>query len=163
MKKRSNILKMMSLVAACMLAINLSAQTETNLSSYRLGGGILIDLGDGGTLVGPHVKYFFDQHNAGEAAVLFGRGVTTVQGIYTYNLGFPEVDGLRWNIGAGPSVVFGSGSTLFSIMGTIGLEYVVPTAPFSLGVDWRPRFYIYDSETYFEAARFSLGLRYTFN
>ena len=61
MKKRSNILKMMSLVAACMLAINLSAQTETNLSSYRLGGGILIDLGDGGTLVGPHVKYFFDQ------------------------------------------------------------------------------------------------------
>lgn len=154
---------MMSLAAACMLAINLSAQTGSTSSSYRLGGGILIDVGDGGTMVGPHVKYFFDSNNAGEAALLFGRGVTTVQGIYTYNLGFPEVDGLKWNIGAGPGVSFGSGSTLFSLMGTIGLEYVVPNAPFALAVDWRPRFYIYDSETYFEAARFGLGLRYTFN
>lgn len=163
MKKRTNIVKIMSLVAACFLSINLWAQTETPLSSYRVGGGILIDVGDGGTLVGPHVKYFFDANNAGEAAVLFGRGVTTVQGIYTYNLGFPEVDGLKWNIGAGPAVAFGSGSTLFSLLGTIGLEYVVPNAPFAVAFDWRPRFYIYDSETYFEAARFGLGLRYTFH
>lgn len=163
MKKRSIVLKIMSLAAACMLAINLSAQTSPSISTYRMGGGILIDVGDGGTLVGPHVKYFFDENNAGEAAVLFGRGVTTVQGIYTYNMPFPEVDGLKWNIGAGPAVAFGSGSAMFSILGTIGLEYVIPNAPLALGVDWRPRFYIYDSETYFEAARFGLALRYTFN
>src|SRR5690554_7262587 len=69
MKKRNNLLKIMSLAAACMLAINLSAQTEPALSSYRFGGGILIDVGDGGTMVGPHVKYFFDSKNAGEAAL----------------------------------------------------------------------------------------------
>lgn len=153
----------MSLYAACMLAISLSAQTATESSSYRLGGGILIDVGDGGTLVGPHMKYFFDYNNAAEAAILFGRGATVVQGIYTYNNGFPDVNGLKWNLGAGPSVAFGSGSTLFSLIGAAGLELAIPNTPFAVGVDWRPRFYFVDSETYFEAARFGLGLRYTFN
>lgn len=163
MKKRNNILKLTSLAAACMLAINLSAQTTVESSSYRLGGGLLIDVGDGGTLVGPHIKYFFDYNNAAEAALLFGSGATIVQGIYTYNSGFPEVNGLKWNVGIGPSVAFGSGSTLFSLIGTAGLEFAIPNAPFSIGVDWRPRFFFVENNTYFEAARFGLGLRYTFN
>jgi len=97
----------MSLAAACLLAVNLSAQTVES-SSYRLGGGLLIDLGDGGTLVGPHIKYFFDYNNAAEAALLFGSGATIVQGIYTYNSGFPEVNGLKWNVVSGLRLLSGA-------------------------------------------------------
>ena len=162
MKKRKNMLKVMCIAAACLFSVSVSAQTEGS-SSYKLGGGILIDVGDGGTMVGPHAKYFFTQNHAGEAGALFGRGATFVHALYAYHNAFPGVGGLSWYGGAGPSVAFGSGSTLFSLMAALGVEFVIPRAPIAISVDWRPRYFFVENETYFDASRFGLGLRYTFN
>ena len=52
---------------------NLNAQRSSG-SYYNTGIGLLVDVGDGATLVGPHVKHFFSRNNAGEFAVLFGSG-----------------------------------------------------------------------------------------
>ena len=159
MQKR---IKILFLSAAFVFALGASAQTtEPNL--YKLGAGILIDVGDGGTMVGPHAKYFFTANHAGEAAVLFGRGATFVHGVYSYNSAFPGVNGLSWYVGAGPSVAFGSGTTLFSLMAPLGVEFVIPKAPIAISVDWRPRYFFIENETYFDASRFGLGLRYTIN
>ncbi|MDO5523164.1 MAG: hypothetical protein Q4G48_03865 [Bacteroidia bacterium] len=159
MKKR---IKFLFLSAAFVLALGVSAQT-VEPAMYKLGAGILIDVGDGGTMVGPHAKYFFTANHAGEAAVLFGNGATFVHGIYTYNSAFPGVNGLSWYVGAGPSVAFGGGTTLFSLMAPLGVEFVIPKAPIAISVDWRPRYFFYENETYFDASRFGLGLRYTIN
>ena len=53
---------------------NLNAQRSSG-SYYNTGIGLLVDVGDGATLVGPPVKHFFSRNNAGEFAVLF-RGNT---------------------------------------------------------------------------------------
>lgn len=167
MQKGKSLRKVICVLAITFFVTAVSAQTVTsrfdNPSSYKFGAGVLIDFGDGATLVGPHAKYFFTPNHAGEGAILFGSGATYIQGLYNYNMGFPEVDGLGWYIGAGPSIAFGSGSTAFSILGSLGIEYSIPAAPFALSFDWRPRFFIIDSYTEFVAPRFGLGVRYTFN
>ncbi len=159
MKKR---IKFLFLGAAFILALGVSAQTIES-TSYKLGGGILIDVGDGGTMVGPHAKYFFTENHAGEAGALFGNGATFVHALYAYHDAFPGVNGLKWYVGAGPSVAFGEGTTLFSLMAPLGVEFVIPKAPIAISVDWRPRYFFVENETYFDASRFGLGLRYTFN
>lgn len=163
MQKRRSLSKVIAVLAVCLFTATVSAQVDNTSAPYKYGAGVLIDLGDGATLVGPHVKYFFTRNHAGEGAILFGSGATYVQALYNYNLGFPEVEGLGWYVGAGPSIAFGSGSTAFSILGALGVEYAIPSAPFALSFDWRPRFFIVDSYTDFVAPRFGIGLRYTFN
>lgn len=159
MQKRITFL---CLTAVFVFVLGVSAQTAEG-NQYKLGGGILIDVGDGGTMVGPHAKYFFTPNHAGEAAVLFGRGATFVHGVYSYNSTFPGVNGLSWHLGAGPSVAFGGGTTLFTLMAPVGVEFVIPKAPIAVSVDWRPRYFFIENETYFDASRFGLGLRYTIN
>lgn len=159
MKKR---IKFMFLSATFLFALGVSAQTvESN--SYKLGGGILIDVGDGGTLVGPHAKYFFTKNHAAEAGALFGQGATFVHALYAYHGLFPGVNGLNWYVGTGPSVAFGSGTTLFSLLAPLGVEFVIPKVPVAISADWRPRYFFIVNETYLDASRFALGLRYTFN
>ena len=78
-------------------------------------------------------------------------------------MNFADVSGLGWYVGAGPSVGFGNSTTAFYIIGALGLEYKVPSAPFAFSFDWRPRFYIDDNFSDFIAPRFGIGLRYIFN
>lgn len=168
MLKVKSLMKVLFVTVLCFGATTLSAQTVQTqtiepTNNYRLGGGLLIDIGDGATFVGPHVKYFFTNQHAGEGALLFGNGVTYLQALYNYNMGIPDVQGLGWYVGAGPSIGFSDGSTAFNIIGTVGMEYKIAGAPIALSFDWRPRFFIVDSYTDFVAARFGLGVRYTFN
>lgn len=160
MKKR---IKILFLGTAFVFTLSAFSQTSESFGFYKLGAGILIDVGDGGTMVGPHAKYFFTANHAGEAAVLFGRGSTFVHGVYSYNSAFPGVNGLTWYVGAGPSVGFGSGMTLFTLMAPLGVEFVIPKAPIAISVDWRPRYFFIENETYLDASRFGLSLRYTIN
>ncbi len=163
MRKVKNLIKVVCITLLCFSIAKVSAQTIEPSTNYRFGGGLLIDVGDGSTLVGPHAKYFFTPNHAGEGAVLFGSGATYLQALYNYNMNFAEVPGLGWYVGAGPSVGFGNSTTAFYIIGALGLEYKVPSAPFAFSFDWRPRFVVVDSYTEFVAPRFGIGLRYTFN
>lgn len=128
--------------------------------SYKTGAGLLIDLGDGGTLVGPHIKHFFTEKGAGEGSVLFGDGAVYLQGIYQYTSAISKANGLNWYIGAGPSIAFGDGVTLFGIAAPLGLDYKFGNSPIAASFDWRPRMSFYSGESYFNAGRFGLGIRY---
>ncbi|KEO71909.1 hypothetical protein EL17_20550 [Anditalea andensis] len=131
---------------------------------YKTGVGLLIDVGDGGTLVGPHVKHFFDQNQAGEAALQFGAGLTLLQVMYQYHQPVDGAPGLQWYIGLGGALAFpdGGGDTSFGIVPAIGMDYKLDNIPLNLFLDWRPKFMIYDNDNEFIAARFGLGLRFTF-
>ena len=130
--------------------------------TYKTGAGLLVDVGEGSTLVGPHVKHFFTRNSAGEFALLFGDHTTTIQGLYQYNQGISGAKGLQWYLGMGPAVSFGEHHTWFSLVPVLGLDYKVSGAPVDLFFDWRPRAVFDEHDSDFLAGRFGLGMRITF-
>ncbi len=152
-----NLIKSIAVLSALVFGLsNLNAQ------SYKTGAGLLVDVGDGATLVGPHLKHFFSKNNAGEFAVLFGGDATTVQALYQFNKNISGAKGLMWYVGIGPAVTFGDGDSVFSVVPLAGLDYKISGAPIDLFFDWRPRVWFYDGDSDFTAGRFGLGLRFTF-
>ncbi len=134
-----------------------SAATGTN---YTTGLGLRLDLGNGGTFVGPAVKHFFDATNAGEFSVLFGDHVTFIGAEYSYNGNIANAAGLKWNVGIGPQFELYKGGSDVLLRPFAGLEFKVPQVPLDLGFDWRPAF-VLTHGTDVEAGRFGLAFRFT--
>lgn len=135
---------------------------QMNAQSYKTGLGLMIDVGDGGTLVGPHVKHFFSSNGAGEFDLLFGNGVTAVQALYQYNAPFAGTNGLSWYVGGGPGIVFGNngGGSSFYLTPAVGLDYKISGAPLAISADWRPKFFLSDGGGS-SVGRFGLGFKFT--
>ena len=150
-------------LACCLTCTVFFATAQSAAQPYRTGAGLLIDVGEGVTLVGPHVKHFFAPNHAGEGAVLFGGGVTSLQAMYQYNQPIGELDGLQWYLGIGGNIFFEEDvDATFGIVPAAGLDYKIAKAPIDLSFDWRPKFLLYDGDSEFLAARFGIGLRFTF-
>ncbi|HKG05086.1 MAG TPA: hypothetical protein VKB19_01440 [Pedobacter sp.] len=152
------------LIAVCVAALQiLCTQTSSAQESapYKTGVGLMLDLGTGGTYVGPHAKHFFTANHAGQAMVLFGSGLTVIGVEYSYNKAIPGVEGLNWNLGLGPQFYFVTGSSGFMLRPQAGIEFKVPKAPIAAGFDWRPMFQL-SHDTSFEPARFALAFKYAF-
>lgn len=134
------------------------AQAQT----YKTGAGLLLDVGDGGTLVGPHIKHFFNPNSAGEFALQFGNGATVLQAMYQYHQPVNNAPGLQWYLGLGGMVAFPNRGrdTYFGIVPAAGLDYKLDNIPIALFADWRPKFMLYDGNNEFLAARFGFGLRF---
>lgn len=148
-------------IAACsFLAFKNQASAQRG-SSYENGVGLFIDAGNGGTYVGPHLKHYFNDNDAGQVMVLFGNSSTILGFEYSYNAPISGADGLKWNIGVGPQFAFGHGTTDVMIRPMVGLEYKIPQAPVALGFDWRPAWTLTHGNN-FEAGRFGIAFKYTF-
>lgn len=139
---------------------------QESKAQYRTALGLGIDLGDGQTLVGPQLKHFFSANDAGNVQVLFADNNVLLGADYSYNQAIRGASGLNWYIGVGPQlnfVDFGPvNKTFFAIRPALGLEYKVPSAPLAFHFDWKPWWNLTD-ESNFEASRFSIGFKYTFN
>jgi hypothetical protein len=147
-------------------------------TSYDNAVGMRLEVGSNyGTQVGVSGKHFFDAHNAGEAQVLFGSGLTTINLEYQYHGDIANAAGLRWVAGAGAGLAFskkysaydyywesyyysGGGTDVF-IRPVVGLDYKINNVPLNFSFDWRPSFVVTHG-TSFNAARFGLGFRYAF-
>ncbi|MDM1551358.1 hypothetical protein [Empedobacter falsenii] len=155
-------MKKVLLVAVMALGIS-----QVNAQNYKNALGVVVDLGDGETLVGPQFKHSFDGKNAGNIQVMFGDHITVLGADYTYNQPFAGTNGLGWYVGVGPQLSFVDGGkfedkTYFAIRPQAGLEYKIPSAPLALHFDWKPWWNL-TNDSNFEAGRFSLGFKYTFN
>jgi len=150
------LLSAVFLFLSCVTFQKASAQSG---APYNTSFGLFLDLGNGGTYVGPHVKHFFSANDAGQAMVLFGNSLTILGVEYSYNQAIPNTKGLLWNVGIGPQVLFGDGDTGFALRPQAGLEFKVPQAPISVGFDWRP-YWILSPDSEFEAGRFGLTFKY---
>jgi hypothetical protein len=163
-KNNSNLMMKQFLFLSIFLmllgALTIKTASAQSGAPYNTGFGLFLDLGNGGTYVGPHVKHFFTENNAGQAMVLFGNDITILGVEYSYNKQVPNAGGLMWNVGIGPQVLFGDGDTGFAFRPQAGLEFKVPQAPLSVGFDWRP-YWIVSPDSEFEAGRFGLTFKYT--
>src|SRR5690606_36120411 len=103
---------------------------------------------------------------AGNAQVLFGDNHVLIGADCSYNRQCPGTNGLGWYVGVGPQVSFvdrgNDDDTYFAIRPAAGLEYKIPAAPLAFHFDWKPWWNL-SNNTNFEAARFSLGFKFTLN
>jgi hypothetical protein len=140
--------------------------SNVNAQDYKTGLGLGLDFGNGSTLVGPSIKYFFNAQDAGQAEILFGNHTTAINAFYQHHGNINGAQGLKWYVGGGPALHFfdfaGFSSTTFALKPMAGLDFKIPAAPISFAFDWRPSIFFYDSDTDFEPGRFGLGFRYTF-
>lgn len=117
--------KTFSRLLSLMIVGFLTAQHAQAQTTYKTGVGLMIDVGDGGTLVGPHVKHFFDNNQAGEATLQFGTGLTTLQLMYQYHQPVQEAQGLQWYVGLGGAWHFPTAAVILfwdRTCGWIGLQ-----------------------------------------
>lgn len=154
----------LTLLAASFITVGF--QKANAQTPYNTALGLGIDLGDGQTLVGPQIKHSFGGANAGNAQVLFGDNHVLIGADYSYNRQFPGTNGLGWYVGVGPQLSFidrgNDDDTYFAIRPAAGLEYKIPAAPLAFHFDWKPWWNL-SNNTNFEAARFSLGFKFTLN
>lgn len=153
---------MKKIFLALTVMLFVGAAQQLKAQSYKTAGGLFIDFGNGASLVGPHVKHFLNKNGAVQGMVLFGSGMTALGVEYSYNEAIRNAPGLLWNIGVGPQVGFGNGSTDVLVRPALGLEYKVPNVPINFGFDWRPMWQLTHGSN-FEAGRFGIGFRYVFH
>ena len=152
---------MKKILFATLLIVSLEASAQYG-SGYKTGLGMQVDFGTGSTLVGFDAKHFFDQHNVGEAQLLFGTGVVVLGAQYEYHGDIQNAAGLKWYAGFGPQIAFvKDGGTDLLLRPLIGLDYKINDVPLNFSFDWRPAFQATHG-TGFEAARFGLAFRYAF-
>ncbi|MGZ3848490.1 MAG: hypothetical protein ACXVKI_05145 [Flavisolibacter sp.] len=147
--------------------LHFGAAAQKGGDSYKTALGMHIDFGSGGTWVGPAVKHFFDEKNAGEAQLLFASGAVVLGVEYQYNAAIQNAPGLKWYVGLGPAIAFGTGEnsgTDLYFRPLVGLDYKINNVPLNFAFDWRPTFRATHSSDggQFTAARFGLGFRYAF-
>lgn len=144
------------------IALFAMATTSVKAQDYKTAAGLAIDFGDGSTLVGPHIKHFFNANGAVEGDLLFANGATFIQALYLYHGDIKGAKGLRWDIGVGPGVAIGKHDTNFLVRPNAGLDYKISGAPLGVSLDWKPAWTFFDGGNDFNAARFQIGFRYIF-
>lgn len=150
------------LYAAMFIFCVLNLKTYAQTSSYKTAVGLSTDFGNGTTIVGPTIKHFFNEKNALQGEILLGGNFFSLGVFYQYHRSFKEAPELKWYLGVGPQVFLdGDADAIFAIRPMVGLDYKIKTLPLSLNFDFRPIVYVGEG-FYFEAARFSLGVKYAF-
>ena len=148
------------LIAAILLAF----VSTTSAQNYKTGIGARVGFFNGITL-----KHFLSPSNAVEGIVNFRWGGAIVTGLYEWQQPIPNAPGFDYYLGVGAHVGFfdtykwDSGtSTVIGADVVVGAEYTFPTAPFTLGIDYKPAFnFIGDNHIW--ADGLALSLRFNIN
>lgn len=139
------------------LASTLSAQ------QYNTAIGIRMGYDSGITL-----KHFFAPSTAGEFIVAASPNYFQLTGLYEYQQPIPDVPGLDWYVGFGAHIggihkykdrynsAFLLGADLIG-----GIEYLIPSAPLTVSLDWKPSFNFTNSYNDYWFSPFALSVRYT--
>ncbi|HBX46890.1 MAG TPA: hypothetical protein DEG28_13560 [Porphyromonadaceae bacterium] len=131
---------------------------------YNTGVGLRLGYDNGITL-----KHFYRPSSAIEGILSASPRYFQLTGLYEYQKPVPGAPGLDWYLGIGAHVgnIYHDRDrydSSFLVGGDLiaGLEYVFPTAPFTISLDWKPSFNFVDFNDYWYAG-LALSVRYTFN
>ncbi len=150
------------LIAALLLAF----VSTTSAQNYKTGIGARVGFFNGITL-----KHFISPNSALEGIVNFRWGGAIVTGIYEWQQPIPNAPGFDYYLGVGAHVGFfdtdkykwdKNASTIIGADVVVGAEYTLPTAPFTIGLDYKPAFnFIGDNHIW--ADGLALSLRFNLN
>lgn len=153
-------LKKTFIIAGLLLAV---FATTLNAQDYKTAAGIRFGYDNGITL-----KHFISPVSAAEGIMSVSPDYFHLTGLYEYHQPFPDATNLNWYIGLGGHI--GSlykkkdynGAFLLGADLIAGLEYVFPTVPFCVSLDWKPSFNLTSNYNDGWFYSFGLSLRYTF-
>lgn len=160
-----NLFRLMLLVAVLATAQGLNAQ-----SSYQSAIGLRL-----GYPTSVSYKFFLSDPAALELFAGFrgysGYGWFNVGAAYQVHKPIEGVENLQWYFGGGASAFFfnydndfdfgDEGSVSFGLLGNLGLDYKIPSAPINLSLDWMPIFFINGYGSGFSGGYGALSVRYT--
>ena len=116
--------------------------TNMNAQNYKSAVGVRAGLFNGVTY-----KNFVSTHNAIEGIVDFRWDGVIVTGLYEWQNGMRCAPGFDYVLGLGVHAGFfnnykwdKSKTAMAGVDALIGIEYTFPTAPFTLGLDYKPAF-----------------------
>ncbi len=135
---------------------------NTSAQNYKTGVGVRAGLFNGLT-----VKNFVSPHNAIEGIVNFRWDGVIVTGLYEWQSGMRCAPGFDYVLGVGTHVGFfnnykwdKSKSVIAGVDVLLGIEYTFPTAPFTIGLDYKPAFnFIGDNHIWMDG----VGVNFRFN
>lgn len=114
---------------------------------------------------GATARYFFDDANAVEGIAGVYSGTFTVTGLYErhFDLSALTTEGFGWFIGAGAHMgtrkTDGNVKFIAGVDGIGGIDYIFPTLPLNLSLDWKPAIHFNTSS---DLTDFAVSVRYTF-
>lgn len=144
-------MKKIFIVVLAALAFTVAASAQPRAIGARIG-------------YGGEVSY---QHYLGNNFAEFDLGFLggygfSVAGVYDFNLG--QAGDVNFYAGPGAQLTVLNGEDALklgiAVVGQIGAEYAIPSAPITISLDWRPSFYI--TQTHFGWEGIALGIRYRF-
>ena len=149
-----------SIVLALFLAqaIQMNAQDTGTPAERKHQLGIRISSQDAVVNHSITYKYFFSSSVAAEALLSFSDPVAIGLLIEKHKPFGPS--GLTWFWGAGAYVGFGGGRN-FGAQGVVGLDFLFPSLPVNLSVDWKPELNI-TKQFSFEPAAVGFSARFAF-
>ncbi len=137
--------------------------TTANAQNYKTAFGARLGYDSGITL-----KHFFAPASAFEGILGVSPRYFQLTGLYEYQQPLPGAPGLDWYLGLGAHLGnvyykdYDGGRFLLGGDLIAGLEYVFPTAPFAISLDWKPSFNFTNDYNDYWYAGLALSLRYTF-
>ena len=93
--------------------------------------------------------------------VSFGNNGVGIDALWDFIYDDINGESFNWYAGVGPSGNFGDDDFYFGVSGEIGIEYLFNGVPITLGLDYRPTFWIVE-DTDFEWGGFGLNARWRF-
>lgn len=146
-------------------ALVMTALTTTlHAQQYNTALGLRLGYDNGVSL-----KHFFAPASAGEFILAVSPNYFQLTGLYEYQQPVPDVRGLDWYVGIGAHIGgihknkgLYDGAFLFGADLIGGIEYVFPSAPFNISLDWKPSFNFTNSYNDYWYSGFALSLRYIF-
>lgn len=159
-------MKLRTFIIAALLLTVLSSVSAQN---YKTGIGARVGFFNGLT-----VKHFLSPNNAVEGILNFRWDGVIITGLYEWQTPLPNARGFDYYLGLGGHIGFfddyewddddddDDRSTVVGVDLIIGLEYTFPSAPFTIGLDYKPAFnFIGDNHIW--ADGFALNLRFNIN
>ncbi|MGI6074057.1 MAG: hypothetical protein ACOYEA_05405 [Fermentimonas sp.] len=137
--------------------------TTISAQRYNTSFGARLGYDSGFTL-----KHFFAPSNAGEFMLSASPRWFQVSGLYEYQQSVPDAPGLDWYLGIGGHLGAihkdkpDSGNALVGMDLIAGIEYIFPSAPFNISLDWKPSFNFTNDYNDYWYSGFALSLRYRF-
>jgi len=151
-------MKKLLFAIAFVLLGNVAVKAQTN---YKAALGLGVDAFDNATFIGATGKYFFTENHVGQADLLFENNATMITALYSFHKSIVGAAGLKWYVGAGPSIILWDGGNSFALRPHLGLDYKINGVPFVLNFDWRPAIVLSDGDN--EVGAFGFGLQFAFN
>lgn len=136
---------------------------SANAQDYRNAFGVRLGYENGLTL-----KHFASPSSAFEGILSASPYYFQITGLYEYQQPMQGAPGLDWFVGVGAHLgsvydkKYRGSKALVGADLIAGLEYVFPTAPFNVTLDWKPTFNFLNSYNDYWFAGLALSFRYTF-